>query len=227
MKLRWLAFAVALLATSTAFAQTGTTDGLVLRSKVRDIKFVSDDPMYVDLEVALDIEFLNTGAKPVIFLKPQKERKAEIYWPGVISISLTKPLAERGSTIWEQAHLPSVNTGPEFREMAKRLDQPSPPPGLTHVLRPQESWVWETTTFLRFYARTPSSSYSKGDLAWEVIGEIGAPLWMRLDYEVWTLNLQRADKGLRRRLRGRWKDVGLLSIEERLTTEPIELNLKP
>jgi hypothetical protein len=109
--------------------------------------------------------------------------------------------------------------------MAKRLDQPIPPSDLTHVLQPKESWVWQTTAFLRFYAKTMSSVYSGHDLAWEVIGKITTPLWMRLDYEVWSLNLQRADKGLRKRLQQRWKDVGLLNIEPSLTTEPIELKL--
>jgi hypothetical protein len=48
---------------------------------------------------------------------------------------------------------------------------------------------------------------------------------MRLDYEVWSLNLQRADKGLRNRLQKRWKGVGLLNAQPSLTTEPIELKL--
>jgi hypothetical protein len=228
MRLYWLAIIVALLSASPVLAQRGAGEALVLRGKVRDIKFMSGDPNYVDLEVALDIEFVNTGAKPLIFLKPQKEREAEIFWPGAVSLSLAKFLAERGgcnSTIWVQAHLPAISTAAEFQEMAKRLDQPSPPPDLTHVLQPKESWVWQTTAFLRFYAKTMSSVYSGHDLPWEVIGEIATPLWMRLDYEVWSLNLQRADKGLRERLRKRWKEVGLLNIEPSLTTEPIELKL--
>ena len=129
MKLHWFAFVVAILAASPVMAQRSDRDALVLRGNVRDIKFVSNNSNYVDLEVALDIEFVNTGAKPIIFLKPQKEREAEIFWPGAISLSLAKFLAERGgcdSTIWVQAHLPSISTAPEFQEMAKRLDQPSP-----------------------------------------------------------------------------------------------------
>jgi hypothetical protein len=228
MNLYWFAFAIAFLTTSPVLAQRDAGDALVLRGKVRDIKIVSNDPHHVGLEVAVDIEFVNTGTKPIIFLKPQNEREAEIFWPGAISLSLAKFLAERGgcnSAIWVQSHLPAVSTAPEFREMAKRLDQPSPPPGLTHVLRPKESWVWQTTAFLGFYAKTMSSVYSGHDLPWGVVGKISTPLWMRLDYEVWSLNLQRADKGLRERLRKRWKNVGLLSIEPSLTTEPIELRL--
>ena len=227
-KLFWFAIALVFLAASPVLAQRDVGEALALRGKVRDIKFVSNDPNYVDLEIAVDIEFVNTGAKPIIFLKPQTEHEAEIFWPGAISLSLAKFLAERGgcnSAIWVQAHLPSISTAPEFREMAKRLDQPSPPPDLTRVLQPKESWVWQTTAFLRFYAKTMSSVYSGHDLAWEVIGKITTPLWMRLDYEVWSLNLQRADKGLRDRLRKRWKDVGLLNIQPSLITEPIELRL--
>lgn len=135
---------------------------------------------------------MNTGANPIIFLKPQKEHEGEIFWLGGISLSLAKFLAERGgcnSTIWVQSHYPAVSIGPEFREMAKRLDQPTPPPDLTHILRPKESWIWQTTTLLRFYAKTMASVYSAHDLPWEVIGKIPTALWMRLDYEVWSRNL--------------------------------------
>ena len=228
MKLHWFAIVISILAVAPVMAQRTDRDALVLRGKVRDIKFVSNDPNYVGLEVALDVDFVNRGTMPIIFLKPQKEQEAEIFWPGAISLSLAKFLAERGgcnSTIWIQSHYPAVNTAPQFREMAKRLDQPSPPPDLTHILRPKESWTWQTTAFLRFYAKTMSSVYSGHDLAWEVIGKIPTPLWMRLDYEVWSLNLQRADKGLMSRLQKRWKGVGLLNIQPSLTTEPIELKL--
>jgi hypothetical protein len=223
----WLITAVVLLAAFPALAQRNAHDVLVLRGKVQDIKFVSSDPNYVDLEVGIDIEFINTGATPIIFLKPQKEREAEIFWPGAISLSLAKFLAERAgcnSAIWVQEYWPSVNIAPKFREMVKR-DQLAPPPDLTNVLQPNESWVWRTTAFLRFYAKTMSSVYSGHDLPWDVVGKIITPLWMRLEYDVWSLNLQRADRSLRKRLQKRWQHVGLLSIEPSLRTEPIELKL--
>jgi hypothetical protein len=228
MKLYWFAISIAALVSSPVLAQQAASDALVLRGRVQDIKRVSRDQAYVSLEVGVDIEFFNKGTRPIIFLKPQKEREAEIFWPSVVSLSLAKFLAERGecnSAIWVQALLPSVNTSPEFLRMAKRLDQPFPPPDLTHILQPKESWTWQTTAFLSFYAKTMSSVYSRHDLPWEVIGKITTPLWMRLEYEVWSLNLQRADKGLRNRLQKRWKDVGLLNIQPSLTTEPIELKL--
>jgi hypothetical protein len=228
MKLYCFAIAIVLLVASPVMAQTNVSDDLILRGKVQDIKYVSNDPDYVDLEVAVDVELVNTGTKPIIFLKPQKGHAAEIFRPGVVSLSLAKFLAERGgcnSTIWVQAQLPSINTAPEFREMAKRLDQPFPPPDLTHILQPKESWTWQTAVFLRFYTKTISSVYSGHDLAWEVIGKIATPLWMRLGYEVWSLNLQRADKGLRKSLQKQWSGVGLLNIQPSLTTEPIELKL--
>jgi hypothetical protein len=227
-RLYWLTTVVGILAVFPALSQKNANEGFVLLGKVQEIKSVSSDPNYVDLEIAVDIEFINKGATPVILLKPQKELEAEIFWPGATSLSLAKFLAERegcNSAIWVQEHWPSVSTALEFREIVKRLDLPSPPPDLTLILQPKESWVWKTTTFLKFYAKTMSSVFSGHDLPWDVIGKICTPLWMRLEYDVWSLNLQRADKGLKKRLQERWKGVGLLNIEPSLKTEPIELNL--
>lgn len=226
----WLASAavVTLLIDTPVMAQRTAAYPLVLRGKVRGIKQMHKDPGYVDLEIELDLEFVNTGTQPIIFLVPPPDHQAEIFWLSGISLSMSKLLAQRGgcnSTIWLQSHGPAVSTAPEFQVMAKRLDQLSPPPDLTRRLQPNETWPWQTTAFLRFYSQTPSSVYSAHDLDWEVIGKINTPLWMRLSYEVWSLNLQRADKSLRKRLQKQWKDAGILSIEPDLRTEPIELRL--
>lgn len=228
MKLYLFLITIIFLAVSPVMAEKYEKDPLVLRGKVQDIKDVSKDPQFVDLEVGVDIEFINTGIKPIIFLKPQKKIEADLYWPGAISLSLEKFLAERGgrdSSIWVQALLPSVNTSPIFKEIVKRLDQPTPPAELTQILQPKESWTWQTTAFLRFYTKPNSSNFSAHDLSWQVIGKIVTPLWMKLNYEVWSYNLQRADKGLRKRLQKRWANIGILNIEASLGTEPIELNL--
>jgi hypothetical protein len=83
MKIYWFAIAIIIFVASPVMAQRDASDTLVLRGKMRDIKYVSNDPDYVDFEVAVDIEFVNTGRKPIIFLKPQKEREAEIFWPAL------------------------------------------------------------------------------------------------------------------------------------------------
>ena len=221
--------AITLLISPPLIAQgTGETN-LVLRGKVRNIKQIRDTSVYVDLEIVLDLEFVNTGTQPIIILVPPPNHEADIYWLSSISLSLSKSLAERGgcySTVWLQTQGPSASTAPVFQGMAKRLDQSAPPTDLTRRLQPKESWIWQTTALLRFSATTPSPAHSERDLGWEVIGKITTtPLWMRLGYEVWSVNLQNADKSLRNRLQRRWREAGTLSIEPHVVTEPIELRL--
>src|SRR5262249_39625493 len=143
---------VTLLIDLPAMAQKTGGPPLVLRGNVRSIKQMHNDPGYVDLEIELDLEFVNTGSQPMVFLVPSPDHQAEIFWLSSISLSMSKLLAQRGvgnSTIWVQSQGPSVSTAPEFKVMAKRLDQLSPPPDLTHRLQPNEAWPWQTTAFLR------------------------------------------------------------------------------
>lgn len=48
---------------------------------------------------------------------------------------------------------------------------------------------------------------------------------MRLTYVVWPNNLLRAEKNLKRKLQARWKNIGVLNINEDVMTEPIEVKL--
>src|SRR3954462_8302457 len=79
-------------------------DGLALRGKARDVKIEHDGKDYVNVTVELNLEFANVGSKPIIFLQPQDNRPAEIFWLGGISLSLAKFLADRdgcNSAIWK------------------------------------------------------------------------------------------------------------------------------
>lgn len=219
---------VATLVAATPAVAQSRNDGLVLRGKQRSVRIERDGKDYVNVILDLDLEFFNPAATSIIVLQPQEGHPAETYWLGSVSLSLARFLAARNdctSAIWDLATYPSVSTAPEFAAMAKKLDQPAPPADLTRVLRPNETWTWQTNAFLRFYAHTPASVYSHSDLDWDIVRQIQTPLWMRLNYVVWSLNLQRADTGLRKRLQRRWKNVGLLNIAPDLTSEPIEVRL--
>jgi hypothetical protein len=216
-----------LMTAHSVFGQNAYESNLIIRGNVQNIRRLPNDPHYVAFEVNLNLEFVNTGGQPVIFLQPNDNTEAEIFWLGTISLSLSETQAKQygsNSYIWVSTALPSVDTSPVFRQMANRLNQPLPPPDLTRILQPKETWVWKTKIPLRFYAKT-SSCCSSQDLGWEVIGKIGTPLWMRLNYVIWSNNLLRADNGLLKRLRSRWKRFGILNAEASLTTEPIEIKL--
>jgi hypothetical protein len=62
-------------------------------------------------------------------------------------------------------------------------------------------------------------------LGWEVISKIDAPLWLRLDYGVWSVNLEKAAPGLRKRIQSRWENIGHFYTWSNLITEPIEIRL--
>ena len=156
--------------------------------------------------------------------------------------------------IYRQAWFTSMDTSQEYKDMAMRLDQPIPPKNLTKTLQPQESWTWQTKCEIRFAAQTKTRSESSDltlsfygrkaiddkrmaetivgnasspamELGWDVIGKIKTSLWMRLTYQVWSDNLQRADKDLRNRLQKRWKNSGYLVTADELNTQAIELKL--
>ena len=48
---------------------------------------------------------------------------------------------------------------------------------------------------------------------------------MRLSYQVWSSNLQSADRDLRSRLQKRWKNAGYFITADELNTQAIELKL--
>jgi len=186
----------------------------------------------VKFDVDLDIDFVNVGTQPIVFLSPQQEPQAEIFQVEGIALALSKLQAETypyGWDIWARGMFTSISTAPEYGEVARRLDQSSPPPDLTRVLRSRESWTWRTTVALWFEAHTVTAyvnrTPSPSDLGWDVIGKIGTPLWMRLRYSVWSHNLQRADRNLRARLQKRWRNAGYLIVEPELDTQAIELRL--
>jgi hypothetical protein len=229
---RWLFLTLflLLLAAVPSVAQTSSNADLVLRGKVLSIRPVSGDPAHVKFNIDLSIEFRNERAYPVIFLTPHADPQAEIFQLQVVSLSLTKLHADDDLTrrdIWQLSMLTSIDTDPLYRQVTRRLDQPTPPPELTRILAPQETWTWETTMELRFDAKTETREGSvfplSSILGWDVIGKIGTPLWMRLNYNVWSRNLLRADKHLRKRLQQRWKNVGYLHTQPSLETRAIEV----
>ncbi|HLM02928.1 MAG TPA: hypothetical protein VK400_17885 [Pyrinomonadaceae bacterium] len=246
--------------TITALAQREVnSDRLILRGTVLNIKPLplSDNSDWVTFEVDLDIKFTNKSDEPVIFLLPRNEPQAEIFRLEVISLALSKLQAERYPyelDIYRQGMYTSIFTNPEYKEMAVRLDQPSPPKDLTKTLNPKESWTWQTKCEIRFSPQTKTRSEDSDltlsfygrkriddkrmsetvplnaempmtELGWDVIGKVQTSLWMRLSYQVWSNNLQRADNSLRFRLQRRWKNVGYLVTADELNTQAIELKL--
>jgi hypothetical protein len=216
-------FAVLLLS-PVAFGQTANDSDLVVRGSVTSLRLVSSDRDSVRVDVGVELLFFNKATAPIIVLRPGENLPAQMYWQGGQTLSLTRTHAERNQVIWSFQAWPAVNMSREFRQFAERLDQKAAPADLTLTLGPQETWKWMTVVHMGFYAKT-SSCCSSADLGWEVISKIDVPLWFRLYYGIWSPNLVRADRGLRKRLQHRWNGVGHLFASNDLITEPIELRL--
>ncbi|MGA2263218.1 MAG: hypothetical protein ABSH28_17515 [Acidobacteriota bacterium] len=197
---------------------------LVVRGAVQNIEMIPGGEHYVDIRVDLELTFTNTGSTPLIILKPGNGLPAQMYCQGGQALALTKVHAQRGEFIWNDQAWPSVDTSPVFRQISERLDQKEPPAEFTLTLNPQSPWKWRTLITIRFYTQT-NSCCSAHDLGWEVISKIDAPLWLRLYFGTWPVNLERADPGIRKRLQRRWKSMGSLFASDVLVTEPIEVRL--
>lgn len=175
-----LSTVILLLVASSVLGQQGTRPDLVLNGKVRNIKQIAgNDSVFIEFVVDLDIEFSNAGRQPIILLRPQPEPQAEIFRLQIESLALSKLQAETypyARDFWVRGMYTSINTSPEYSEMAKRLDKALPPTDLTLVLKPGESWTWATTCQLLFYQKTPVTNLGRSpsgmDLGWDVISRI-------------------------------------------------------
>ena len=198
---------------------------LVISGEVKSIEKDPSDAHSVSYTVHLTLHFFNKGETAVIFFKPGIRHKTNAFWPGGKSLALTDVHAERGNYIWDWQMWPGLSTGPSYDLAASALDKKAPPADEMLVLKPQEKWDWDTEFNLYFYAQTTHSGYSSHDLGWETVSRIKTPLWLRLSYMLWDPNLERADAGLKGRLRKRWQKLGYLMTDLDLTTKPVPIKL--
>jgi hypothetical protein len=71
------------------------------------------------------------------------------------------------------------------------------------------------------------------EIGWEDIKRRTAPLWLRVSYEMWPINVENFKPNLGGILKKRWQSHGLLYLDEKtrsywsaiLTSEPIEFPL--
>ena len=206
-------------------AQSQNADGLTLRGKVVNARQVPEAAKYVNVKISLVLEFVNTGSQPIIIMKPWLDDR---FWHGGTCLSKTidDSLGNRcyfSSGMWE-----SISRGDEYRRLAGQLDQPSPPPSLTRILKPGEAWTTESEINIRF--EDDARSYR---VPWQEMKQLSSPLWMRLSFEMWPFNVETFKPNLAAKLRKRWRPYGNIWIGERIPprmhlariqSEPIELD---
>ena len=200
---------------------------LVLTGEVRAARCKPGDKGYVDCDIDLSLDFSNRGNQPIIILQPHGDYD---FWHGGSSLALTKADSEAYNDVYSYGAWPSNCRCEPYYSMARKLDQREPPPDLTRVIAPGERWTMTTMIRLRVTEENTCNGLKGLEIGWSEIKKLSSPVWLRISYEMWPINLDNFKKGLGRRLRERWKKHGILFTEDKdlthLTSEPIELNLQ-
>jgi len=220
---------------STQSKEKKLLNTLLLRGDVLGVKFEGSADRLTRYRVTLNLEFFNSGSEPVIILQPFGDK---VFWLGGVSLGRTEAEAKGHENFYSFSHWPSIYPFPVYRELAQRLDKPLPPPDVTRILRPKESWFWRTDQALIVLEEKPDSISKQTrtqTLTAEEIKKMPAPIWLRAHLEMWPFNVENFRPGLGGKLRKRWSKAGVLYLREKekgdrfwfgnITSEPIPLDL--
>lgn len=197
---------------------------LSLRGRVESVEIKEIDRSSALINIRLKMDLVNTGATPIIFLR------REPLFPGG-ALARKPDDFQVGNVLAADAGWPSNDISPEWTTLRTNLDKPNPPVDETRILMPNESWPMETS--VRLVVPTDPSKYTslssrkKESLA--TIRQL-SPVWLRVVCEVWPWNVEplTADRNKLKfghKLQRRWKDTGLLWLDE-IYSEPIMMDLK-
>src|SRR5262245_20207656 len=216
---------------SAESAEKKLLNTLLLRGEVIGVQFEGLAHGLAKYRVTLNLEFFNSGSEPIIILQPSGDK---VFWFGGVSLARTEDEAKARVNFYSFTAWPSIYHFPEYRELAQRLDKPLPPPDVTRILKPKESWFWKTDEAWIALEEKPTS-FSGQTLTAEEIKKLPAPIWLRAHLELWPFNVENFKPGLGGNLRKRWSKVGVLYLREKekgdrfwfgnITSEPIPLDL--
>lgn len=188
---------------------------LSLTGRVADVRLIEENNHSIRFKVTLELEFVNNSEQPIIL------RKGE-YWIGAETLGVSPDAVTTHKFIYSSSHWPSVYSSSKWVELRKQYDKPDPPPDLTHIIAPGESFSYEAETVLYFQK---NAGTNKIDQTWEEI-KIYSPVWLQVTVETWPVNIEpRVDPQnpqFGKKLQQRWKQFGELYLE-RLSSEPIQL----
>jgi len=202
------------------------TCSVSLRGQVESIEVKSSSASSIMLTVNLKMELLNNGTKPVIFL----EAKPPNLSGGVLAKNPNPNDFSSANRLVLQYYGESVDTSSEWIILRDALNQPSPPLDKVRILQPNELWEWKDVVSIAMPTEANKRSYFDDKReSWENVKQLSTG-WLQAICQVWSLNLEplsrdRTEKTFGRKLQRRWKDVGLLLLDN-VYSEPIRLDLK-
>jgi hypothetical protein len=221
-----LALAFILSVCPSVLSQDVVTETLILTGKAPTFK-LRRDGAGVRCTVDLSLNFVNNGSEPLIILRPHIRDVPGVFWVGGVALARTRAESETRTFIYRREHWPSFYG--KAAELAKQLDQATPPAGITRTIQPKEKWAWRTKVDL--YIGERSTHMGGGaDLGWDEIGRANYPVWLRVGVGIWPFGLESVRGGISWELQRRWQDFGRLwiggeNIHHVLLSEPIMLNL--
>ena len=224
MMLSAISIGFALLAASAASqnASSERAKGLALRGRAESVQVKEIDRSSALIVIRLKMELVNVGDRPIILLQ------REPLFPGG-SLARKPEDFEAGHLLAADAGWPSTDISPEWATLRSNLDKPRPPASETRLLAPGESWPVETS--VRLVVPTDPGKYTssrkKESLA--TIQQL-SPVWLRVVCEVWPWNVEPANADRNQlkfghKLQERWKDTGLLWLDE-IYSEPIMVDVR-
>jgi hypothetical protein len=178
---------------------------------------VRENDYSIVFEVMLDLECTNKSDKPVIILRRE-------FWLGAKTLARSPEDATLNRFLFASSHWPSVSTSPEWVELRRRLDQPSPPQDLLGLFASGETLPYETRVSLSI---EKAGNFDKTSEKWDTIKQ-ASPVWLQVTFEMWPINIEPTldpdNPVFGKMLQRRWQQYGELQVE-RLTSEPIKLDL--
>lgn len=195
---------------------------LTLRGRVESVQVREIDQSSALIDIKLKMELVNTSPRPIILLE-----KEPLFPGGALA---RKPGDfEQGKLLAADAGWPANDASPEWATLRSKLDRPNPPADETFLLRPGESRPLETS--VRLVVPTNPSNYtsSRQKESLTTIQEL-SPVWLRVVCEVWPWNVEllNADRNQLKfghKLQERWKNSGLLWLDE-IYSEPMMMDVK-
>ena len=203
-------------------AKKNALNSVTLRGQVTSIELRDVTSTSVSVVIKLKLEARNSGTKPVIFLESEP--------PKITGATLTKSPSDPSSeALVNDYRGPSVDRSAKWSTLRNNLDRPSPPRDKIRVLMPDQSWSFEGTVDITLPTEASNHSYFPKSASFETVQKY-SPVWMKLNWEVWPLNVEpwsndRSKLKFGRMLQRRWKDVGVLWLDG-IYSEPIMLDLK-
>jgi hypothetical protein len=203
--------------------------GLEMRGQVLDSRCHEAANGTVACAIDLDLEFINNGSRPAILLRPFGEH---VFWFGGKTLAVRQDGREH--LVHDTGAWPSVYPFAEYRELADKLDKPTPPPDVTTILLPGGTWRWRKTITHTFPKENTCSTSVGLELGWRDIRAFSSPALLRVSFEMWPFNVENFKPRLGQELRRRWREYGDLYLQEEhgrygfahITSEAIEWDLR-